>query len=222
MSAWYYNKHRYDWIDNMDFSEKMYWIVKFRHYMNEFFNATVTPEVPNMDDIVTYCSRKADFQKRFWNKAVFHHFMREMHNQKYLRQIIPNCHVDTSCHNFYKWDFYRPSRKARSRDSILTNNTTQVNDVHIENYKIVTADGTRLRSAQELYIYERLIEIPNLKVLYEEKFRYKTDYKLPDFTIIIDEGAPYIWEHFGMTEDEGYFYNMETRSNGILMQVLTT
>lgn len=207
MTNWQYNPNRYHWIESMPLSERVYWIIRFRYYMNEYFQATVTPSIPNMDDIVTFCLRKPDFSKRFWNKAVFHHFMREMHKEELLLQVIRNCQVDTSNPDKYKWYFYRPSRIVKTRSSLLNDNTSKN---QIEDYLYVTNKGIKVRSAQELHIYEKLSTIPGIEVEYEKKFKYKSEYKLPDFTFVINDKT-YFWEHFGMSEDWGYFYNMANK-----------
>jgi hypothetical protein len=95
----------------------------------------------------------------------------------------------------------------KTRSSLIEDN---VPDTKIEGSLYVARDGIKVRSAQELYIYEKLLAIPGIKVDYEKIFKYRQEYKLPDFTFTIDDKT-YLWEHFGMSENKGYFYNMANK-----------
>lgn len=212
---YFFNKDRFAWIDDMPLSEQIAWLLKIRCYIREYFDATATPAVPNISDICVYCRRKPFFKKKFWSDAAFGHFMRVMHRQGYLKQVIPYCHVDTSCHTQYKWAFYRPARHVIKR-SDLNSGETAAKTPQIINagaFQYESSDGvTRLRSGGELHIWEQLLKEPELEAQYEKKYYYRSEFKIPDFTVRVkSSGKEYIWEHFGMKEDGGYFVGMANK-----------
>lgn len=210
MGGWMPYVNKYYWMDIMPLSEKVFWMVRFRFYMNAFFEANATPRVPNLIHIAEYCLRKPDFKTRFWTASAVHHFMREMHRQNYLKQIILNYHVDTSQHTNYKWEFFRPCNSFVRRASILEGG--QKNTIDNVTGRYVASDGTKLLSTHELYIYEELIRVKEIAVEYEKYYEHRSEYKKPDFTITMyDIPDPYVWEHFGMSEDAGYFYKMANK-----------
>lgn len=210
---YYSNKDRFAWIDEMPLSEKIIWLVKIRCYIREFFDATVTPKVPNNTDIYEYCKRKIIFSKKFWNPSAFSHFMRLMHQQGYLKQVIPYCHVDTSKYEKFGWEFYRPARIVVKRADLISgdaNDSLQL--INSGRYKYEASDKTLLMSTDELHIWEELQREDFLEVEYEKKFYYKSEFKLPDFTIKVNDSEdPFIWEHFGMKEDSNYFVTMANK-----------
>mgnify|MGYP005745411517 CR=1 FL=1 len=71
--------------------------------------------------------------------------------------------------------------------------------------KWIACNGEALVSRQELQIYEYLLEQEGLHIIYEQGFEGHDHTAFPDFTIRnVDTDKTYIWEHFGMTNNENY------------------
>lgn len=60
-----------------------------------------------------------------------------------------------------------------------------------------------VRSKSEQIIYDALIRA-GIPFRYEAKLYINGKYFVPDFTILLPDGTPIYWEHFGMTIDADY------------------
>lgn len=67
-----------------------------------------------------------------------------------------------------------------------------------------TEDGNNVRSKSEVIICEQLAKA-GIRYKYEEPLEYKSGkYISPDFTLYLDDGGIYYWEHVGMLGNEDY------------------
>lgn len=66
-----------------------------------------------------------------------------------------------------------------------------------------TTKGDLVRSKSEVII-ANLLHQYGIKYEYEKKLKYKNKWIEPDFTIILDNGDEYYWEHLGMLGLESY------------------
>lgn len=51
----------------------------------------------------------------FADQKAFNRFLRKQHNDGILRQIIPNCRVDTSIYHHYEWYFHRDINRSAEK-----------------------------------------------------------------------------------------------------------
>ena len=79
-------------------------------------------------------------------------------------------------------------------------------DYFAESKDQTTSDGHRVRSKSELAIYEYLLS-HDIPFRYEEPLDLGNMTKIPDFTLLRQDGKKFIWEHFGMLKDEVYYRN---------------
>ncbi|CAG5084191.1 hypothetical protein [Parvicella tangerina] len=83
--------------------------------------------------------------------------------------------------------------------------TLSTNLKHKHAKKWIASNGEALVSKQELQIYEYLLEQEGLHVEYEKAFQGTDRLVFPDFTIVnLITHKEYIWEHFGMTNNDNY------------------
>ena len=79
------------------------------------------------------------------------------------------------------------------------------NTKHKGEKKWIACNGEALVSRQELQIYEYLLEQKGLHVTYEKEFVGSDHTAYPDFTVKnMSSGKEFVWEHFGMTNNENY------------------
>jgi hypothetical protein len=171
--------------------------------IDEFFNTTTQITVARSTDVYDFARRKEVIRKEFPTGRYFSIFLRKMQQDGILRQIIHNCNVDVANPDFYQWRFYR--KEAKTPTAQLSESVTPSAKYFRSGRNIATNDGGAVRSHQEQYIYNRLLEEDGLKFYYERPFGIKGYNKVPDFTIlVIQSGTVYQWEHFGMIEDPSY------------------
>jgi len=85
------------------------------------------------------------------------------------------------------------------------NEPYEKNPYHPEKLRIPTNSSVLVRSKSEALIFNRLFE-SGLPFIYEKPLNICGQVIYPDFTIINPStGKIYIYEHFGMLDDEGYF-----------------
>jgi len=163
-------------------------------------------------DLYEEVKRNVVLKERFPTSKEFNRFLRLQHDQGVMKQIIPNYDVDTTNSRFYQWKFrkevsetkYLPGQKSTSIKSKFM--------FQKSGKKIIASDGEKLRSKQELFIFERLLQCRNLLIFY--------DYPIVEFgePVYVDffiknqvTRKTYLWEHFGMTNDESYKDNMTNK-----------
>ncbi|MCD8102878.1 MAG: hypothetical protein LUE26_09980 [Alistipes sp.] len=197
----------YQWIDDMPEERQVKLLISIRNHINDYFEQTSTPETPRLTDIWDYCSKKEGFL--FTSSQALSHFMRLMHQKGILRQVITCCDVDDAAHGYYQWYFRRPPNTVRTRESAERDEIKTRRVPYSPGYECETEDGTKVKSLQELFIYEQLAKEPRIRFEYEGKFYHGNEFKVPDFTLYIDgQEEPYIWEHFGLNGRRGYFDHM--------------
>ncbi len=165
-----------------------------------------TPVEIRSNDLYDFAMKEPTLKVFFYSQKAFNQFLRKMHDSGVMKQIIPNYAVDTSNHRFYQWRFRGESR-SRLPTGRLTETTGSGLDYYKNSKKVCASDGTNLRSIQEKDIYEQLLTCDYLEVTYEAPLSgsNRRDVKFPDFRIVNKlTRKTYYWEHFGMTDSEGY------------------
>ncbi|MBQ9961159.1 MAG: hypothetical protein IJP00_04570 [Firmicutes bacterium] len=84
------------------------------------------------------------------------------------------------------------------------------NTFRSEELKYKTKRGVQVRSKSELLIGSRL-EQHNLPFRTEEKMVIDGKILFPDFIIRCPDGRIVIWEHFGLMDDEDYYYRAQQK-----------
>ena len=154
-------------------------------------------------ELYDYAKKDKLISTKFYNQRGFNQFLRKQHNEGYLKQIIPNCRVDDTNKEFYKWYFRKKSKPKK-----YTKKSSGINGnyIHFRNdLNIQTSDNNFVRSEQEKMIYESLIKFEELNIVYDYPLIHKGKRKNVDFFIEnLKDNTEYYWEHFGMTNNEGY------------------
>lgn len=148
---------------------------------------------------------------RFPSPYGFSRFMRKMHNEGILKQFITNYNADTQTYHHYNWYFYpkdivldkTPARSGLLEDS----NTSRFIPL---GFKHKANNGILVRSKDELYIMNQLLNEPDLTIYYEREFLVSKMKKCyPDFTIENKRNQRiFVWEHFGLINDCQYCEDM--------------
>ena len=171
--------------------------------LDQLMNDQGTGVEVRLNELYEHARRSTLLHAEFPTAKAFSRFMREQHQTGYLKQVIPNCAVDTSIHSHYEWTFHRqvavaiPSSPA---EALLSNNR------HRDRKKtIITARGERVRSQQERAIHDALYKVAHFTFRYEFPLFAFGSNKDADFHIINNRTRKeYYWEHFGMTNSEYY------------------
>lgn len=184
--------------------------------IEEFFEKSHRNEVSNLSEIYDYIKRRKPFCDEFKDSIAFSRFMRRMHDQQVLKQIIKNCTVDTTIYYHYKWCFYPKDHQLQSQTNKESQNLAKLHNTTVKyflNNKVHrVANGIYVRSTHELYILNELLTVPFFEVYYERPLTIRGTNKIPDFTIINKRtNIVYHWEHFGMTNNEVYMDKMSEK-----------
>ena len=75
-----------------------------------------------------------------------------------------------------------------------------------------TSRGLKVRSKSELIIAEKYYEY-NIPFRYEQVIVFGNTSLAPDFTIRMEDGRMFYWEHCGMTNDENYIRHHRWKMN---------
>lgn len=171
--------------------------------LDSLMNDSYTSVEIRSNELYDYAIKDKFLSSKFFNQRDFNRFLRKQHDKGYLKQIIPNCRVDDSNKEFYQWHFRKKS-KPKNNTKILSG--VNGNYIHFrKNLNIQTSDNTFVRSEQEKLIYESLIKNEELNVVYDYPLIHNGKRKNVDFFIEnLKDNTEYFWEHFGMTNDEGY------------------
>ena len=171
--------------------------------IDEFFRTSNFVGNARSTDIYDFARRKEVLRREFPTGTDFSRFLRKMHQEGVLRQIIRNHIVDISNPIYYKWWFYR--KELKTPTELHSESVTLAPKHYKSDRNIATNNGGAVRSYQEQYIYNRLLEEDGLKFYYERPFEIKGYSKIPDFTIIVLQSkVVYHWEHFGMMDNPSY------------------
>lgn len=184
-------------------------LMAINKYIGEYFAMTVNTKTVRSTDIYEFLKHKEDFRQHFVSAKEFSRFMRRMHDQGVLTQIIKNVKVDTSNKSLYQWYFFPPlrvfSKKTTSENKNIASSHPDKSQFFRGNKKYRAANGTMVRSMQELNIMNRLLAVEIFDVYYERLLVAAGKERYPDFTVYNKETRTvFHWEHFGMTDDLEY------------------
>ena len=179
-------------------------LMTINKYIGEYFAITVNTKTVRSTDIYEFLKHKNDFRQHFVSAKEFNRFMRRMHDQGVLTQIIKNVKVDTSNKSLYQWYFFPPlrvfSKKTTSENKNIASSHPDKSQFFKGNKKYRAANGTMVRSMQELNIMNRLLAVEVFDVYYERLLVAAGKERYPDFTVYNKETRTvFHWEHFGMT-----------------------
>ena len=191
-------------------------LMRINKLIEKYFSQRPTDKVARSNDIYEYIIRQEDMKKEFSKPYDFNHFLRMMHKQGKLQQIIKNVNVDISSNNFYLWYFYPPervlSRKTTDEDVNLATSHQDKSNFFKANKIHEAANGTKVRSIQELNIMNRLLAVKEFDVYYERELTAAKQTRYPGFTIVNkNSNTVFHWEHFGGTGNENYDERMEEK-----------
>ena len=187
----------------MEFAKAIFLLKMISVEIDKFFETSNNVGNTRLIDIYDFVQRNKVLKREFPTGTDFSRFFRKMHLDGILRQVIHNYNVDISNPNYYKWWFYRKERKTPTE--LNSEAVTPAAKYYKFDRNIATNDGGAVRSNQEQYIYNRLLEEDGLKFYYEKPFKIKGYNKIPDFTILVLQSKViYHWEHFGMMDNPSY------------------
>lgn len=155
------------------------------------------------NELYDYAIKDKLLSSKFFSQIDFNKFLKKQHFKGYLKQMIPNCRVDDTNKEFFKWHFRKKSKpKTQNKSSSGING----NYIHYRSgLNIQTSDNNFVRSEQEKMIYESLIKYEELNIVYDYPLIHKGKKKNVDFFIEnLKDKTEYYWEHLGMTNNEGY------------------
>lgn len=189
---------------------------KIERRLSAYFQKTESKSVINASDF--YCI--IEKSKLFASQIPFNQLLRRTHSNGMLKQIIPNYTVNTSCFQNWRWKFFAKINIVNSdlrADVVLG----RFNYYKLEK-KFIASNGEKLRSNQELKIYEALIILKGITIYYEKPLTLHGETRYPDFTIVNKRNRKtFYWEHIGMTHNSKYLDRLTEsiewyRNNGLL------
>ncbi len=180
--------------------------------IQEYFQSSGKTEVSNLKEIYEYIKWKEPFKNEFQDSIDFSRFMRQMHGEDVLLQFIPSCSVDTTIYHHYKWIFYPKDiilkDQIRPQTDLVPDKQNEKSKIFPKNLKYIASNGEKVRSQQELYIFNQLLLVDSFRVHYEKSLPRNYQEKLPDFTIINkNTQKTYYWEHLGLLEVNGKYFD---------------
>lgn len=177
-------------------------------------SAQCKSEALRLSDVYDHIRRVEELKEVFATPILFSRFMRRMHNEGILKQFITNFNVDTANHRKYQWYFYPKEVAIQEDRSLVVNNslTTIYNAPKFMKWglKYEANNGLKVRSMDEQYILNLLLNEKDFSVEYEKLFVKKNRQKIyPDFKVTnINSGRVFIWEHFGFINNVNYSDDM--------------
>lgn len=179
-----------------------------KKHLRQYFSMPTHSRPIRSTELYEFLKRQSDFRELVASPSVFGRFLRRMHEEGILKQVLPNVEVDKNSRSTYQWFFYPPARKRRqpSAGECSLADSRQAKDSFFavsKNYE--AANGVTVRSKQELYILNQLLQEGVFDVSYEQPLP-ETDGKLcPDFTIChTPTDTIFHWEHFGVLNHPRY------------------
>lgn len=82
-------------------------LLLIRDQLNRYFADDPTLLELRSTDLYTEVCKNKRLKERFPYPMMFNHFLRRQHQEGVLKQIIPNCKIDTYKSNSYQWYFHR-------------------------------------------------------------------------------------------------------------------
>ena len=173
------------------------------NHVERFLNSPNTPIEIRSFDLYEIDSKFSDIKAEFPTGKLFNQFLRKYHDNGIMKSFL-TYRVDTSDYRFYQWHFRR--KPALKKDTPIDNETYEGTFNYYEHSKSNLAnDETKLNSDQEVFIYHELKKCSHLIVKIEYPVTHFGETKFADFQIENKlNGKKFIWEHFGMTNNEGY------------------
>lgn len=176
---------------------------QIKKVLDTLMHASGTKTVIRLNELTEYLLRDPMIREAMPTPKAISQFLRDQHQQGILKQLIPNCHVDTSNHTMYQWYFNRevlPAKHAGSGETLQSTNRYMDRRKHVS-----TASGVFVRSLQERYILDHLHGIAHLSTRYEFQLAGHGGNKSVDFQVINNRTKRHFyWEHFGYTGSEAY------------------
>lgn len=184
---------------------KKYKLLKeISNLLNEYLNSANTSLEIRSNELYEIASKVQYIKSEFPSNKSFNQFLRKQHQEGTLSSFL-TYRVDTFNNDFYQWYFRKKSEK---KENVSLNNTTTLQGTfnYYKNSKnIFASDGTKLNSSHEIIIYEELKKHSNLLIKIEHPVTKFGETKFADFIIKnTKSNKEFIWEHFGMTNNEIY------------------
>ncbi len=179
-----------------------------KKHLDRYFAMETNSQMIRSTDLYDYLKKQSDFKEKVWSPYAFSRFLRKMHDENILKQIIPNVEVDTTNKKWYQWYFYPPTKRRKQNDSVesINANYHPSKATFFPNNKVYESNnGVKVRSQQEQYILNRLLQEKTFDIYYERPLSAAGCEKYPDFTIYNTETKNiFYWEHFGMLNHPQY------------------
>lgn len=82
-------------------------LVTIRDQLNNYFADQPTKVELRSTDLYDEIRKNKALKERFPHPVLFNRFLRKQHQEGILKQIIPNCKIDTYNTDFYQWYFHK-------------------------------------------------------------------------------------------------------------------
>ncbi|MDR0228464.1 MAG: hypothetical protein LBI72_05300 [Flavobacteriaceae bacterium] len=82
-------------------------LVAIRNELNRYFESQKELQILRSTDLYDLIKKNKGLRERFPFPVLFNRFLRRQHQEGILKQIIPNCSIDTFNEDFYQWCFHR-------------------------------------------------------------------------------------------------------------------
>lgn len=186
-------------------------LTRIKERLDKLMSDRGTPVEIRSNFLYDYIIRDEELKSLFTNQMMFNQFLRNQHDCGNLKQKIPNYRVDTSNRIHYQWYFHRDTNINAGQGKGIE---TVGSQLAYKNDKLIVcaSDGTKLRTHQERGIYEKLLKCNYLTIEYEFPVLKYGHKKYVDFRILnrITQKI-FFWEHFGMTNSDGYMEKVEEK-----------
>lgn len=171
--------------------------------INEYLKSPDTPVEIRSNELYDLISKNHSLKSEFQTGRHFNQFLREQHKNGIMHSFL-SYRVDTSNNNFYQWYFRK--KQDQSKDEVVNNETLEGTFNYYKDSKInIASDGIKLNSQQEVFIYDQLKKCSHLLIKIEYPVTKFGETKYVDFMIKNKlNQKEYLWEHFGMTNNENY------------------
>lgn len=119
--------------------------------------------------------------------------------------------------------------RSKGISDLLQRNTSIFEEPEDKRFKYYPRRGEKPVKSKVEYIIHQALQKSGLSFSYEEPLQLESlNFPIhPDFTIRLDDGTTYYWEHLGMLDQRKYFHDWLRRkkdfeNNGIIDSVVTT
>lgn len=170
--------------------------------IEEFFKVSHLFKEVRASDIYDFIKNRPLLKGEFPTGKDFSRFLRRMHLCGFLLKVIPNINVDDTNYHRFRWWFYR--RERTSSDEVLAKSEKGTSGYFKNQRSNIANNNDNVRSQQERYIYNRLLNEADFSVSYERRTIANGEWKSTDFFIEKENGESYTWEHAGMAANDNY------------------